>query len=81
MNFNGPFNAEGTTETDRATEQPAHGKERRGRRGRLIVLGAAVVLAGALTVRRLEPSERSIARARMPRSRSATLSRKFASPA
>lgn len=49
MNFNGPFNAEGTAETDRATEQPAHGKERRGRRGRLIVLGVAVVLAGALT--------------------------------
>src|ERR1700691_712397 len=49
MNFNGPFNAEDTAETDRAAEQPAHGSERRGRRGRLIVLGVVVVLAGALT--------------------------------
>ena len=48
MNFNGPFNDEGATETGRATEQPLHGKQR-GRRGRLILLGAAVVLAGALT--------------------------------
>jgi RND family efflux transporter MFP subunit len=48
MNFNGPFNDEGATETGRATEQPPHG-EQRGRRGRLILLGAAVVLAGALT--------------------------------
>ena len=48
MNFNGPFNDEGATETARATEQPPHGKQR-GRRGRLILLGAAVVLAGALT--------------------------------
>jgi RND family efflux transporter MFP subunit len=48
MNFNGPFNDEGATETGRATEQPPHGKQR-GRRGRLILLGAAVVLAGALT--------------------------------
>jgi RND family efflux transporter MFP subunit len=49
MNFNGPFNDEGVVETDRAAEQPAHGKEKRGRRGRLTVLGVAVVLAGALT--------------------------------
>src|SRR5271169_2633190 len=49
MNFNGPFNAEGTAETDRAAEQPGHGREKRGRRGLLIVLGVAVVLAGALT--------------------------------
>src|ERR1700733_1245780 len=49
MNFNGPLNAEGVVETDRAAEQPAHGKEKRGRRGRLTVLGVAVVLAGALT--------------------------------
>jgi RND family efflux transporter MFP subunit len=49
MNFNGPFNAEGTAETDRAAKQPAHGREKRGRRGRLIFLGVAVVLAGALT--------------------------------
>jgi RND family efflux transporter MFP subunit len=48
MNFNGPFNDEGATETGRAAEQPPHVKQR-GRRGRLIVLGAAVVLAGALT--------------------------------
>jgi RND family efflux transporter MFP subunit len=48
MNFNGPFKDEGATETARATEQPPHGKQR-GRRGRLILLGAAVVLAGALT--------------------------------
>src|ERR1700722_11899778 len=49
MNFNRPFDAEGTAEPDRATEQPAHRRETRKRRGRLIVLGVAVVLAGALT--------------------------------
>jgi RND family efflux transporter MFP subunit len=49
MNFNGPFNAESAAETDRAAEQPAHGSEKRGRRGRLVVLGVAIVLAGALT--------------------------------
>jgi RND family efflux transporter MFP subunit len=49
MNFNGPLNAGGTAESDRAGEQPAHGTEKRGRRGRLIVLGVAVVLAGGLT--------------------------------
>jgi RND family efflux transporter MFP subunit len=49
MNFNGPFNDEGAAETDRAAEPTAHGKEKRGRRGRLTVLGVAVVLAGALT--------------------------------
>src|SRR5215468_524757 len=49
MNFNGPFNAEGAAETGRAAEQPSHGEEHRGRRGRLIVLGVAVVLAGTLT--------------------------------
>ena len=49
MNFNGPFNAEGATETGRAAEQPSHCEEHRGRRGRLIVLGVAVVLAGTLT--------------------------------
>ena len=47
MNFNGPFKAEVATETGRAAEP--HGRERRGRRGRLIVLGVAVVLTGALT--------------------------------
>src|SRR6202035_252577 len=49
MNFNRPFDAEGTAESDRAAEQPAHEEKKRGRRGRLIVLGVAVVLAGALT--------------------------------
>jgi RND family efflux transporter MFP subunit len=48
MNFNGPINAEGATETGRATEQPTLAKQRGGR-GRLIVLGVAVVLAVALT--------------------------------
>jgi RND family efflux transporter MFP subunit len=47
MNFNGLFNGAGATETDSAPEQPEHG--RRGRRSRLVVLGVAVVLAGALT--------------------------------
>jgi RND family efflux transporter MFP subunit len=47
MNFNGPFKDVGATETGRATEQPAH--HQGGRRQRLIVLGVAVVLAGALT--------------------------------
>jgi len=47
MNFNGPLNEEGATETGRTADQPAH--RTRSRRGRLIVLGAAVVLAGALT--------------------------------
>jgi RND family efflux transporter MFP subunit len=47
MNFNGPFNDVGATETGRATEQPT--RQQGGRRGRLIVLGVAVVLAGALT--------------------------------
>jgi RND family efflux transporter MFP subunit len=50
MNFNRPFDAEGTAEADRATEQPAHGREKRRRRGRIIVLGVAAVLAAALTV-------------------------------
>ena len=49
MNFNRPFDAEGTAESDRAAEQPAHEGKKRGRRGRLVVLGVAVVLAGALT--------------------------------
>src|SRR3984885_7086734 len=49
MNFNRPFEAEGVAETGRAAEQPAHGREKRGRRGRLIALGVAVALAGSLT--------------------------------
>lgn len=47
MNFNGPFNAEGASETGRAPEPPEHGKKTR--RGRLIVLGVVVVVVGALT--------------------------------
>jgi RND family efflux transporter MFP subunit len=47
MNFNGPFDVDGATHIDRAPGQPTH--RPRGRRGRLIVLGVAVVLAGALT--------------------------------
>src|ERR1700761_9012587 len=47
MNFNGPFDREGATETGRTADQPVHA--RRGRRGRLIVLGVAIVLVGALT--------------------------------
>ncbi|WP_426435752.1 efflux RND transporter periplasmic adaptor subunit [Bradyrhizobium genosp. P] len=43
MNFNGPFK----DETDRAVELPTERK--RGRRGRLMVLGVVIVLAGALT--------------------------------
>src|SRR5580700_10922929 len=46
MNFNGPINAEGTAETDRAAEQPAHERKMR---GRIIVLGVVVALVGALT--------------------------------
>jgi RND family efflux transporter MFP subunit len=49
MNFNGPLDAEGTAGADRAAKQPARGRKERGRRGRLIVLGVVVVLAGALT--------------------------------
>ena len=47
MNFNRPFKAEDWAEAGRAAEQPTRG--RRARRRRLIVLGVAVVLAGALT--------------------------------
>jgi RND family efflux transporter MFP subunit len=49
MNVNGPFNSKGAEEADRAAEQAPQGREKRGLRGRLIVLGVAVVLAGALT--------------------------------
>ena len=49
MNSNGPFNDENATAIDRAVRQPTRGREKRGRRGRLIVLGVAVALAGALT--------------------------------
>jgi RND family efflux transporter MFP subunit len=47
MNFNGPFKS-GETRTDSTAGRPT-GAARRGRRARLIVLGVAVVLAGALT--------------------------------
>jgi RND family efflux transporter MFP subunit len=47
MNFSWPFKAENAVEAGRAAKQPTHG--RRTRRRRLIVLGVAVVLAGALT--------------------------------
>ena len=47
MNFSGPFNREGPAEVDRGLEQSAH--RQRGKRGRIVVLGVAVVLAGALT--------------------------------
>jgi RND family efflux transporter MFP subunit len=49
MNFNGPFNPEDAAETGRAAEQPARGSQKRGRRGRLVILGVAIVLVGALT--------------------------------
>jgi RND family efflux transporter MFP subunit len=49
MNFNGPINADGATETDRVTETPGSVVHKKGRRGRLILLGIFVVFAGALT--------------------------------
>ena len=45
MNFGGPSNNQGAAEIDRGPEQS---RPQRGRRGRLIVLGVAVVLAGVL---------------------------------
>ena len=49
MNFNGPFNSDNSAETSRSVEQLSHAGEKRRRRGRLAVLGVAVVLVGALT--------------------------------
>jgi RND family efflux transporter MFP subunit len=49
MNFNGPINTDGAPEADRVNDTPAPVVERRGRRGRLILLGILVVFAGALT--------------------------------
>jgi len=49
MNFKGPFNSDNSAETSRAVDQFAQAREKRRRRGRIIVLGATVVLAGALT--------------------------------
>jgi RND family efflux transporter MFP subunit len=48
MNFNGPFNTEAVTETDRITDAPAPAIQKRGRGGRLILFGTVVVFAGAL---------------------------------
>jgi RND family efflux transporter MFP subunit len=48
MNFNGPLNSDSSAETSRAAEQLAQAREKRGRRGRLTVLGVVVVPAGAL---------------------------------
>src|ERR1700720_2576661 len=49
MNFNGQINSGNAAETSRAADQFAQAGEKRRRRGRLIVLSVAVVLAGALT--------------------------------
>jgi RND family efflux transporter MFP subunit len=49
MNYNGPINTGDVTGTDHATETPAPQVHKRGRRGRLILLGVVVVFAGALT--------------------------------
>ena len=49
MNFNGPIDTDGATETNRAVETPATQVHKRGRRGRLLLLGIVVVFAGALT--------------------------------
>jgi RND family efflux transporter MFP subunit len=49
MNFNGPINTDDVTETDRLTATPAPVVHKKGRRGRLILLGVVVVFAGALT--------------------------------
>jgi RND family efflux transporter MFP subunit len=49
MNFNGPINTDDVAETHRVTETPAPVEHKRGRRGRLILLGTVVVLVGALT--------------------------------
>src|ERR1700723_2881850 len=49
MNFKGPSNSDNPAETSRAAEQVAQARGKRRRRGRIIVLGVAVVLAGALT--------------------------------
>jgi RND family efflux transporter MFP subunit len=48
MNFNGPLNSDNSAETNRAAEQFAQAREKRQRRGPIIVIGVAVVLAGAL---------------------------------
>jgi RND family efflux transporter MFP subunit len=49
MSFNGSFNTEAATETDRVTDTPVPYVQERRRRGRLILLGVVLVFAGALT--------------------------------
>src|SRR5262249_29085458 len=49
MNFNGPINTDAASETDRVTAMPRPVVQKRGGRRRLILLGTAVVFAGALT--------------------------------
>ena len=48
MNFKEQFDSDHSAETSRAAEQFAQAREKRRRQGRIIVLGMAVVLAGAL---------------------------------
>jgi RND family efflux transporter MFP subunit len=49
MNFNRPINADPATATKPDADQPAPARHMPRRRGRLVVIGTAVVLAGALT--------------------------------
>src|SRR5215471_3897734 len=49
MNFNGPFAAGETAENTQRTDRATPPNRKHGRRGRLVVLGTVVVLAGALT--------------------------------
>ncbi len=49
MNFNGPIKTDDVTETGRTIEAAAPHVHKRGRRGRLLLLGIVVVFAGALT--------------------------------
>ena len=49
MNFNGPINEEGATASEGVIETAAPAVHKKGRRGRLIVLGVGVIFAGALT--------------------------------
>ncbi|MBR0751251.1 efflux RND transporter periplasmic adaptor subunit [Bradyrhizobium jicamae] len=49
MNYNGPINTGAATETDRVNDTPAPVVQKRGRRGRLMLLGVVVVFTGSLT--------------------------------
>jgi hypothetical protein len=49
MNFNGPIEVGQMAGTTREANQAAPASLKRGRRGRLMLLGTAVVLAGAFT--------------------------------